>query len=909
MEPDRFGHGDLGVAPAGPPLKRGVGATLGRGFLAVIGFFAGLGRGVGRYFRNNDPTFWKALLPAMAVSVVLYMRLPTTNYIFDEQEALLANPYVNQIGFNYEDAIYRDFWGLPPNASIGSYRPIPNYLWRLPVEGGERLQKGFDAVQARYVQIPPEQRTRPVVFGVSIAIIPITGILVGVLLWLASTRKHLAARGLLQVGAGVAAFVGTGALALTVLLNHRMFEAFGETLPKFTELGRSSYVQDWYNLILHGVNAALFAAIAFRVTRRRLFGWLTGATFVTAAILTEAVSGCVGIADILGGLGALLALAALGLRGHAMPFGVFLAITFGLFSKESAVVCVPLVPVAALVAAPLIHPEKPARLARAALAFVGALAAFILYVELRKRWFPSPLPSDLAEPIAWDAPLRKQVAHDFLVWFHQAPLPKDPLNNPLASAEPAYRVAGAMRVYARGLSQVVFPWTLSGDYSSPQEPAPTKLVFPESIIGAALTIVPLLVALVFWILSLFRSRRAGVGVATELLDRRRRIARIAFEIGLVVVSAVLVRGVLKLPAAPDSEAELEKHVALSLEQLRDLMIFAGVFTFAAGLLVESSWSERPGTLRDWPLMVVAIGLVWLVVSYFPHSNIPVVLPTVRAERLWYFPVIGTTMVIAAVLTLVVDAFGRRGWRLAAVLVPTLFLGFQGARAYIHATDYRDDLVFWEATKDAVPNSSKAHLNYSVMVGARGDMATRLLHSIKARDLAPDWAMAHVYTGDTLCRQHRAEEAWPYYKSGFVIGTNDRSLLALGLQCLWDEGVLKNHDAELRQMATDHPGSWLAYLAVDTLDRGTEHGGVDPQYRPRSYNEGPKKKATDTEATGDETANPSADPTATLDVTVEPTGTGSVVDAWELGTTSAKASAKSALPTASTGAPSSSASAP
>ena len=38
-----------------------------------------------------------------------------------------------------------------------------------------------------------------------------------------------------------------------------------------------------------------------------------------------------------------------------------------------------------------------------------------------------------------------RTARDFLLWFHQAPLPKDPLNNPLATAETKLRVAGALR--------------------------------------------------------------------------------------------------------------------------------------------------------------------------------------------------------------------------------------------------------------------------------------------------------------------------------------------------------------------------------------------------------------------------------------------------------------------------------
>jgi len=186
-----------------------------------------------------------------------------------------------------------------------------------------------------------------------------------------------------------------------------------------------------------------------------------------------------------------------------------------------------------------------------------------------------------------------------------------------------------------------------------------------------------------------------------------------------------------------------------------------------------------------------------------------------------------------------------------VSVPALlisaFLSVQCMQAYRHSMDYRDDLVFWRATKDAVPNSSKAHLNYSVMVGARGDLETRLHESKIAMRLAPKWPMAHIYTGDTLCRLHRPHEAWPHYAHGFDIGKNERSLIALALQCMYDEKVLTHYDEELRALADKHPGSWIAYLATDTLDNHERYQGVDPQYRPRGYNEGPKDDTTSEES--------------------------------------------------------------
>lgn len=722
------------------------------------------------YFLRRDPGFWTLLAPLLVVSLILFTRWPGTNYIFDEQEALLANPYVNATGgLRFIDAIHRDFWGLPADRSVGSYRPIPDFLWRL--------------------------------------------------LWHVSTQ------------------------------------------PFFHHI---------YNVFFHAINGAILGLVAFSWTRRRGTAVLAAFLFVACAVLTEAVSGIVGIADVLGGMGALLALAALSLPAWAMPFAVFTAVVFGLFCKESALVCVPLVPFAALLVAPLTHPGRPARVLRTVLAAVAAAGAFYLYVELRKRWFLSPLPAELTDPPPIEAGKLKRFAYDFLVWFHQAPLPKDPLNNPLAEADTPHRIAGALRVYWRGLGQIVFPHTLSGDYSFPQEPAPERLLFPESVAGAAMMVLPPLASVGMWITALVRERRARKARVTAWLTPppeavesayRREIGRdprlmngpdprleiaptrwrsVGAGAALTVASAALLavawvahRGLLVLPP----------RVALALPIAAAPMglLGLGILVESLGRLVRPDAPDTPRPLGRAGLILAAVGFVWVVVSYFPHSNIPAVLPTVRAERFWYFPAIGSSLALAALMSWLHAAMKRRDHRVVPALIAVFFL-FQGAMAYRHATNYRSDVDFWEATKDAVPNSAKAHLNYSVMKGARGDLETRLAESKKALELAPQWPMAHIYTGDTLCRLHRSAEAWPYYKTGFVVksGPNELSLIALALQCLHDEKTLLDHEEDLRAIAAEHEGSWIAYLAIDTLQNHEKNNGVDPKYRPRGYNEGPKE---------------------------------------------------------------------
>jgi protein O-mannosyl-transferase len=668
------------------------------------------------YFVLEAPSLGAAILPFSLLSVVLYTRHPVeTNFIFDEQEALLANPYVRSVmgtaeaaqKYRWLDAFKTDFWGRAPELTIGSYRPLPNLIWRAAW-------------------------------------------------WVTCSLQKLSPNPLRQ----------------------------------------SPFFCHWVNVLLHGINGALVTAIAYALTRRRDIAWISGAIFTASAILTEAVSGVVGLSDVLSGMGALLAVYALTLPAHIMPMGVFLGAMLGLFSKESALCCVPLVPLGALLTAQIMHQKQPRRWLRAALSLAATALAFVLYVQLRKRLFHTPTPAEfLPEAVANKGRSAKLFAA-ILRWYAQPGLPKDALNNPLVNADTAHRVAGALRVYTRGLGQIVLPLRLSGDYSSPQEPIPERLVFFESVVGALAMIVPLLLVPI-------------LGVRAYLRRSRDRYAR--------------------------------------TPQLGPVIAFASV---------------------------------WVVVSFFPVSNIPIILPTVRAERFWYFPVFGTSILLGIVIAYALqralhsaasnrqapntpedpddpDAPGsfatsapaasaatilRHLPKALGVALVAMFAMIQIVSARRHANDYYDDLRFWESTQYAVPNSAKAHLNYSVMLGARSLMKERLVANQRALELEPKWAMANVYLGDTLCRMHRPTEAIPHYLEGFELDPNGVSLIALALQCLWDEKELTQdndlmHDLDSR--STEHPGSWFEYLVRDLKENGEKNKGVETKHRPRSYNEGPK----------------------------------------------------------------------
>ena len=611
---------------------------------------------VRRYFSGQDPRFGVAFGAALIVALALFVRSPYTNYIFDEQEALLANPYVSSNNLKFTDVLKRDFWGLPPERSIGSYRPLPNVIWRL--------------------------------------------------IW---KRGNL----------------------------HPVFE--------------HPWTHHLVNIVVHAANAALVAAFARRVGARRATAWLAGAFFACCAILTEAVTGVVGLADVLGGLGLLLALHALAWPLWAMPLGVFAALLVGFFSKESTLVALPVLAWAALVTAPLLHPRRPRRVPRSLVALLAAVAALAVYTEVRRHFFPVAVPAELSVPLPADTSFVEKALHDFLRWFKQPKLPQDPINNPLVHADAAHRIAGALGVYAKGFAQLLFPWSLSGDYSYAAETVPERLVSAPSVAGALLLCALPLAGIALWFRSLFVGRRGSRAARADLV-------------------------------------------------------------------------------------FVMLAFVWVPIAYFPHSNIVVLLPTVRAERFWYPPAIGAAFAVGVALSWLLRRWRAEGLpRLGALAIAAL-LGVHALKARQHSLDYTNDLLFWRATAKAVPESAKAHLNYGVMLGARRNLEGRLEENGRALEIAPKWPMAHVYYADVLCRLDRQDEAWPHYVRGFELAPNDRNLIALGLQCLWDKKSITKHRGELLRMATRRPGTWLAYLARDIVYNGQRHEGVDKQYRPRSYNE-------------------------------------------------------------------------
>lgn len=254
-----------------------------------------------------------------------------------------------------------------------------------------------------------------------------------------------------------------------------------------------------------------------------------------------------------------------------------------------------------------------------------------------------------------------------------------------------------------------------------------------------------------------------------------------------------------------------------------------VLLVAVGAIVLETWRTFVGGVRSARSLLLAGGAAVFVGSYLPISNLLVLLPTIRGDRLLYSPTLGIALVLAG-FSSALDL--RRRLVLAGGCA---YLGFHALVGRAHALDYRDDVSFWRATSDGDPASAKSHLNLGVMLGARGDEAGRLLLTRRAVRLAPEWPMGRVYLGDVHCRLGDLDAAWTHFREGFSQAPNSKALTALGLQCLWDRGGFSKNRASLLDLAADHPGTWLDYFVTELDARGTEHRGIPEEYRPRKYN--------------------------------------------------------------------------
>ncbi len=227
---------------------------------------------------------------------------------------------------------------------------------------------------------------------------------------------------------------------------------------------RAFHVQ---NVLWHAAAGAAFFLLVLAMFSDPVLAVAASALFAVHPVHTEAVDGIVGRAELMSaafGLGA-LAVARRSVSGGATGIGRSAAagaLTFAaLLSKEQAIV-LPAVPLFWLAAMPADERREAVRGRGFRGVMSGMGVAIVAYFALRAGALGSPVATGAAE--------RTRIVID----------------NPIAEATGAARVLTPVRVFGEALRVLVYPRTLSADYSFDQIPLVHGLDAATALSGAAL---------------------------------------------------------------------------------------------------------------------------------------------------------------------------------------------------------------------------------------------------------------------------------------------------------------------------------------------------------------------------------------------------------------------------------------
>lgn len=118
--------------------------------------------------------------------------------------------------------------------------------------------------------------------------------------------------------------------------------------------------------------------------------------------------------------------------------------------------------------------------------------------------------------------------------------------------------------------------------------------------------------------------------------------------------------------------------------------------------------------------VASFGLLWLIISFLPVSNLIVPAGFVTAERTLFFPSIGVVLVAGSVAQYVKERASPRGRRIAVGAVAVLLmLGL--ARSIDRQRVWKNNDTFFYALMKDAPNGYRAHFMHARHVGLRSHL--------------------------------------------------------------------------------------------------------------------------------------------------------------------------------------------
>ncbi|MFC1631248.1 tetratricopeptide repeat protein [Candidatus Omnitrophota bacterium] len=159
--------------------------------------------------------------------------------------------------------------------------------------------------------------------------------------------------------------------------------------------------------------------------------------------------------------------------------------------------------------------------------------------------------------------------------------------------------------------------------------------------------------------------------------------------------------------------------------------------------------------------LVCFGLLWILISLGPFSNIIYLSSRPIAEQRLYIPSLGFCLLLALALKRLSNA------KLTAIITLCL-LSFYSTTTIIRNRDWRDSVTFWTKTAEASSQSARAHNNLGKALSTSGQPQQAIREYRQAIAIEPNNAKAHNNLAVALDGLKRREEALALYQKATTL---------------------------------------------------------------------------------------------------------------------------------------------
>jgi len=370
--------------------------------------------------------------------------------------------------------------------------------------------------------------------------------------------------------------------------------------------------------------------------------------------------------------------------------------------------------------------------------------------------------------------------------------------------------------------------------------APIAILLAIGSKESAVTI-PLVLVLIGW--SLGTRRPGGTPATSALRPPSRWIAVASFTPILVYV--LVRRAVLGTWAGPTPDPMDNPMVGVGLAaRIPTALECAGRYVslvlWPARLSVDYSTPALTLVRTVTPLLALGVasaaGLVWLairrrgtpegfgagfaILTFALASNLPVVIGTIFAERLFYLPSAGILLAGATGGF----ALARRGGRvparvLQAALLVVLVAG--GVRTWVRNRDFRNEATLYAAGARTMPRSPKMRYNNALELIKEGRNEEALREGVEAIRLNPSSRESRRVIAGALDSLGRADEAIRMLETFLVADHKDHDVRRMLINMLVKKGEKARADSIAEAGMVEEPDlpEWIGRSARAAQERG------------------------------------------------------------------------------------------